>query len=178
MCLPVLGLNLQEEPSRASSESPVGCGHREKGEEDGSRQISGSFSPSTSSRAGSGIDQVTMKVRPQFWAVSVHGMSRFMALLCLLLASRVAELTPPPSTQSPVGAQTPPDIVHWKNGMVTESPQYAFTSYLSRTEMRPCCRDHGDMTSLGGGRGSNSTKMLIQTTLQKLLLWRNWSSRH
>uniref|UniRef100_A0A452S8C0 Zinc finger protein 831 n=1 Tax=Ursus americanus TaxID=9643 RepID=A0A452S8C0_URSAM len=55
------GLNLQEEPSRASSESPVGCGHREKGEEDGSRQTSGSFSPSTSSRAGSGIDQVTMK---------------------------------------------------------------------------------------------------------------------
>ncbi|XP_027944916.1 zinc finger protein 831 isoform X1 [Eumetopias jubatus] len=55
------GLNLQEEPSCASSESPVGCGHREK-EEEGSRQTSGSFSPSTSSRAGSGIDHVIMKV--------------------------------------------------------------------------------------------------------------------
>ncbi|XP_025709052.1 zinc finger protein 831 isoform X3 [Callorhinus ursinus] len=55
------GLNLQEEPSRASSESPVGCGHREK-EEEGSRQTSGSFSPSTSSRARSGIDPVIMKV--------------------------------------------------------------------------------------------------------------------
>lgn len=62
MCLPILGLNLQEEPSRASSGSPIGCGHREEEEEDGSRQTSGSFSPSTSSRAGSGIDHVTMKV--------------------------------------------------------------------------------------------------------------------
>lgn len=60
MCLPILGLNLQEEPSRASSGSPAGCGHREE-EEDGSRQTSGSFSPSTSSRAGSGVDHVTMK---------------------------------------------------------------------------------------------------------------------
>ncbi|XP_032206080.1 zinc finger protein 831 isoform X2 [Mustela erminea] len=55
------GLNLQEEPSRASSGSPAGCGHREEEEEDGSRRTSGSFSPSTSSRAGSGIDHVTMK---------------------------------------------------------------------------------------------------------------------
>ncbi|XP_041588231.1 zinc finger protein 831 isoform X1 [Vulpes lagopus] len=55
MCLPVLGLNLQDKPSRAASELPMGCGQRE--EEAGPRQTSGSFSPSTSSRAGSGIDE-------------------------------------------------------------------------------------------------------------------------
>ncbi|VCW84704.1 unnamed protein product, partial [Gulo gulo] len=56
------GLSLQEEPSCASSESPVGCGlGEEEKEEDGSRQTSGSFSPSTSSQAGGGIDHVTTK---------------------------------------------------------------------------------------------------------------------
>ncbi|CAK7319764.1 Zinc finger protein 831 [Vulpes lagopus] len=49
------GLNLQDKPSRAASELPMGCGQRE--EEAGPRQTSGSFSPSTSSRAGSGIDE-------------------------------------------------------------------------------------------------------------------------
>ncbi|XP_078300027.1 zinc finger protein 831 isoform X1 [Panthera onca] len=51
------GLNLRGEPSRTASESPVCCGHGEE-EEDVSRPASGSFSPSTSSRAGSEMDQI------------------------------------------------------------------------------------------------------------------------
>nr|XP_060477326.1 zinc finger protein 831 [Panthera onca] len=58
MYLPILGLNLRGEPSRTASESPVCCGHGEE-EEDVSRPASGSFSPSTSSRAGSEMDQIS-----------------------------------------------------------------------------------------------------------------------
>lgn len=60
MCLPLLGLRLQGEPSGDPSKSSVCCGNEEK--EDGGRQASPGFPLSTSSRTVSAADKDMVKV--------------------------------------------------------------------------------------------------------------------